>query len=89
MPVSGWRYRYRSFRGLQGFSSVPFNFQSTLFCSILSNVHQSWHLRIGMIIFLRVLLVDPFLREMIMAACMMIDRDLARLVSFSPHVNGV
>jgi type III secretory pathway component EscR len=34
---------------------------------------ESWHLRIGMIIFLRVLLVDPFLREMIMAACMMID----------------
>lgn len=34
-------------------------------------------------------LVDHFLREMTMVACMMIDRDLARLVSFTPHVNGV
>lgn len=34
--------------------------------------------------------VALFLREMIaMVACMMIVSDLARLVSISPHVNGV
>lgn len=40
--------------------------------------------------FLLAHLTDRSLREMIaMAACMMIDPGLARLVSFSPHVNGV
>lgn len=52
---------------------------------------HSWRLRIIMRNLLRhQVVVVPFLREMIaMVACMMIVRDLARLVSISPHVKDV